>query len=811
MKDWHFYFTDIQNKVRRELLYCPDEWRAFGVSYGRESRTTITKTYAQSFTFVKEDAFYLKDILVKRGFNAKVKFEIYAVLVNNKEELQYDGYIDFYSAEASGNTFKADIVEGGFFTALENNWDKEQNIIMNVPEDEESGVYVFPEEANNPAFRDVAFTGGEYEFIESLGLLDETQKYGDVQINIKTNSKFGANNYIDFLPIKKIFKRNSKLQFFNNAKTLTVRPDSNNIYADEIVTKDQCYIVSPDKHNAGNLDFNFFQTVFDIEFEAEQNFKTTSGLDFLLKPTGDHLVDIQLWHYIYNDVGLEKWRPYQSKNLIVSNFRRNTFSVKGKQLTLPQTKKDKIKIRLENINLRLLFQISLDGYLNNRNDKTNGYMCAFGIKVIIDPAYQRAGFSNWNVGTGVDNDPITLIPHKSTIITYINDHFRLNVNRTIHGIYPSDLFRSLIDKFNATYGMIKTNPPTRTTKHKYKLSINTTELDNLPVLIASGTSLLGSKQDLIDSGIQSSVKTTLSDFTETMYKVFALKLFCRYDRATDTYFLSFLRVQNCYNNSLIQDLGDSVADLTITSDRENLYTSIKVGYSNSTDAIFGQLEYNTTNNFDTGNTERETNELDLVSKYKGGALDLETYVHEKYHNYEDTQEGASDLFFVEINRTITSNDPLHVTSIPITAGKIKKAINTGITPRHILRRHKNELLSYLIYTPVLKFMSSERNANFNSTTIGYFTGSQFQSLKEDDDLTLTGTPFIKPFLLDVTIPAVSKMIKAIDSNPLGFFQFRMGSKVYKGYLADGTDSASINPMNETSSTLKLIAHSNSDL
>jgi len=55
------------------------------------------------------------------------------------------------------------------------------------------------------------------------------------------------------------------------------------------------------------------------------------------------------------------------------------------------------------------------------------------------------------------------------------------------------------------------------------------------------------------------------------------------------------------------------------------------------------------------------------------------------------------------------------------------------------------------------------------------------------------------------------MIKAIDSNPLGFFQFRMGSKVYKGYLADGTDSASINPMNETSSTLKLIAHSNSDL
>ena len=136
----------------------------------------------------------------------------------------------------------------------------------------------------------------------------------------------------------------------------------------------------------------------------------------------------------------------------------------------------------------------------------------------------------------------------------------------------------------------------------------------------------------------------------------------------------------------------------------------------------------------------------------------------------------------------------------VNSGKIKKAINTDITPKKILQLHDVELSSYLFFNPKLAFISSEGNAEFT-----------FMNISESADLVVSGNNYTKPFLIDIKVPATSGLIKAIDNNPLGYFQFKYGKKTYKGYLADGTESIQINPMNEQPTTVKLIVHKDSDL
>lgn len=800
MREWNFYFTDVDNRIRRQLEHSPDEWRSFGISYGRESKTTIVKSYSSGFTFIKEDAKWLRDIVFNRGFNQRIKFEVYAISANMKEVLEYTAYLDLTDPTISDSTFNCLLYEGGFFSSLDNNWDKEFEI---KAFDKNSD---FADEQDNLDFKDIDFTGGEYKYEENLGMLDETQEYGELEL------KF--NELWHFLPIVKIFNNNSKLNFFNKSKFLK--------YAVGNVTKEQCFIISPDKLNGGQLILDFTNDFIDIEFIARNTRTGTNFSDIvtLINPKtgryGNAYIETQIDYYIYNDIGLSNWnRDGSSGNLIYRDYlwvsnTRNMVAI-NEIGNNPLTTKMSVK----SLNIGKSLIVDLSKHLEPLTDKNNGYMVAISlsINIFIDYFYSD-GLLDKSININKDNTPdLTIIPHAGTFITYRNDKFMLNNNRTVHGIHPSRVFTSLIDKFNTTFKTMKTMPPQKVIIQKYNVNINTDALTNLQVFLASGTTLLGSKQDLIKSGIQASIITSLKDFCDAMYKVFALKLYCRYEKSNDTYYLTFLKVEDCYQNTLIHELT-AVSDLEITADRENLYTAVKVGYNNSTDAIFGQLEYNTTNLFETENTERETNELDLVCGYKAGALDLETYVHEKYHNYEDTQEGSSDvwLLFAKYQFEAERGEFYTMEHASSTfSDKIKNAINILFTPKRILMRHRADLSSYSYIDKTLKFVSSERNADFGS---GLLLSQRvvLTDEKEKDDFILPNVlAYSKPFILSVKVPAVKKLIDAIGKNPLGYFQFKYGNKTYRGYIADGTDSVQVNPMNESASEIKLIAHKDSEL
>jgi len=83
--------------------------------------------------------------------------------------------------------------------------------------------------------------------------------------------------------------------------------------------------------------------------------------------------------------------------------------------------------------------------------------------------------------------------------------------------------------------------------------------------------------------------------------------------------------------------------------------------------------------------------------------------------------------------------------------------------------------------------------------------------KENEDVTILEQPYNLPFICTVDVPATVDLIQKIEANPLGYFEFEYFGKLYKGYIAEGTDSLVINPMNEKSSTLKLLLKNDSEI
>ena len=72
-----FRFSFEKNGERYECKYSPDEWNNNVLNWTRsiDNAETLVK-YTTSFTFIKEDAGYLRDCYEDTGVFSKVKFII---------------------------------------------------------------------------------------------------------------------------------------------------------------------------------------------------------------------------------------------------------------------------------------------------------------------------------------------------------------------------------------------------------------------------------------------------------------------------------------------------------------------------------------------------------------------------------------------------------------------------------------------------------------------------------------------------------------------------------------------------------------
>ena len=225
MKEWRFKLNE------RTLLHDILEWREFGITFGREEKTSLIKSYTSQFTFIKEDAEWLKNIVYSQGVNAVVMVKIYSLDAFGNSILEYEGQLNLSTFVDNGHTVSSGVYEGGFFNLLDNNWETEIEIkhdtdgtdlnqdagLLTVGEGGEEvelpfnwrdivgGTSVtYPTGLNT--FEDIKFTGGEYTHNEELGLNDNAE--------YQVTCGNGVDNY---LAIKKKGQGNDLLKFFTEA------------------------------------------------------------------------------------------------------------------------------------------------------------------------------------------------------------------------------------------------------------------------------------------------------------------------------------------------------------------------------------------------------------------------------------------------------------------------------------------------------------------------------------------------------------------------------------------------------------------
>ena len=757
-KKYKFYFYDVSNKIKRKLTYDVDEWKDFGITYGRTAETSIVKSHTANFTFIKDDAFYLKNIVTTRGFNTLIRLDIYSAGWFQNEKIEYKGYLDLTDFTIEGNTFKCPLYSGGFFTTIENCWSEDYEI------------------TDKSLFENITFTGGGYEYKEQLGInKDEnsTVVSGFTNGADLTSTGEDAQTRVHYLPILRKNDTNEKLTFFETANFLNCKRNTLD------VGSSNCFIISADKINGGRITIpagklNYVK-ILGLELWYQKNlskYYIISGIPSFCMFT------FSIYLYNAQAEGIT-WRP--SENILSSLPIQKTtgISLKGHSLQRIENGTTYYDYVYENIPFGEL-TMDLTGYLNQYT--TVGYYVA----IVLENMIFKIPYQNANDKIIYPNEVYEeLVPSMEISFDgnfapyYTNDNFIINKNKIIHGISAKNVFLSLIEKINT----------------KYTLDINTVNLENYTsnIKIASGIGLLGSLASLEEAEIDPILTTSLSDFTEFLYVVYALRFCCIFNKESEIYSLSFTKIENTYNNTLIQELV-KVNDIVISSDRDNLYTSIVIGYDNEDSAIFGALEFNTKNTFKTGNTELEANELELVSPYNAGVMDIETYIHENYENFEDTDNGSDSNYILEVVDNV-----VNTLSTP-DAGKINSTFNLSLTPKRLIINHEAEFASYLYFDKLLTYLSSEGNSDFI-----------YQGITENENYTLANVNYTIPFLIEVEVPAIQSIIEAIDKNPFGYFKFIYNGNEYKGYVQQGEDSLEINPMNEKSSVLKLIAHKNSKI
>lgn len=120
-----FRFFFEKDGERYLLKYSPEEWNDNVLNWSRSSDSVgVVVKYTTSFTFIKEDADYLRDVFKASGVFSDVKFIIEEC---NYDSFEYEPYyssdIDFYSYENSKNKVSVITLDTSYKASIDANMD----------------------------------------------------------------------------------------------------------------------------------------------------------------------------------------------------------------------------------------------------------------------------------------------------------------------------------------------------------------------------------------------------------------------------------------------------------------------------------------------------------------------------------------------------------------------------------------------------------------------------------------------------------------------------------------------------------------
>lgn len=780
MRKWSFKFYDYDLNVTTPLKYDVDEWKSFGISFGREEKTSILKSYSAQFTFINEDADYLKNIVRNRNFAAKIGLNVYL-----EGQLYYQCRLELFECRIEGNIFSCPVYVGGFFALLDNEWNVKRNISNRkvVPEHVENGVKYLGASIPDNDFENIRFNGGGYKYEKLLNITSDK-----LELSMATgtsawirNYQYQCNHKANFLPIVNN-SGDTQLKYFQDTQEAIVLNNSSDI------TMKNMFFLSQKRANSGSIEIN--GSFGQVEWEVG-NYPLAIDNEYDIKAR------ITFYLLIYDnwtqDEGA-KWRPSEHSLIAINNV--GIAEVRTQQLEL----KGAIYMNDDGKNVMVLFQqgghfpstantefhfenITFDtSWLKNHAGGHGGYY--LGLCATLEMAYNDNG--NW-VNLAFDHN---FYAYESDVKIFMRyDDFKINqAPRKICGIRPSVLFKKMVENINgkATPKYDAEGNSLGNYAGDYKLNFDLSALESADKEITLFSDKMAKGElELFAGGMM----TSLEELCKFIYVLFGLKMCCVYDRLTDTYNITFKSMDDIYTADEVCELDGKTTRVAISATSDLIYSHVKVGCNNLEEAIMGQKEYNALSTFKTEHKERPELAMELTNLYKCGCFDVETIVYTMQGN-EDTDVNSDNIFALEVNRI--GGRFGNVSKLYTVQYKdINSGLNVGISPKRVLKLHKKEMVAIR----QLNFESSTRDADF-----------EYLSVKENaDEDTIGVAKLYAPFTLQVKSAGLIDVLNKIESNPFGLITFRIGSRKFSGYLANATECVSINPMNESESEFLLFS------
>lgn len=790
MQRYRYIITDIEAGTTRQCVHEPEGWDAYGVTFGRETGiSNVVKGYVSSWTFVKEDARWLRDILLNHGPNRRLRVRVMddATNLRTTSSVVYEGDIDLTQAEWTDVTFSAPTNEGGFFKALENKWDEKFDVDFD-----------------------------SYIKIDGAVMGDNSPLHGTSHITSRYNPL--KTTHACFIP-KMEFTNETELneEFLNNTEMMQLNFNFPNSMVANYVTGDPRTSIGKDMSffHCGVKKLMKLKLTFDIEASASiqglvignnKQFKCWHRLAIYGVPT--RRFDESVTNYLTYEVNNMQAQIDPAYN----HQYYHELAVSSEVVTVKKSD----GVLYANYVASFSGEYEIDDF-----DTLNNTGMSFFLVVEFDCGRMYQGGAVTNVSNYMNQgSEIDIYMRKNTCnVEYV---MQLNQHKYIAAVKSVDVFRELIA--NISNG-------------RYQVNTDIAAFDAV-----AGDDFLTAGEGMRNKprmpyrvfNMHGKLSTSLANFLQYAYAVYGFRFGVNVSGGTYTVFLAH-QPYMYEQNTVIGQIRDT-NDMSFTVARDMLYSAIKVGYDTDTDIFDAVNEYNNSQVWSTPNTEIEGNELDMVSPYSASSKAVETFLFKNYANWGDASKEEDDIYLINASYVREYSPGTGITGpeyelkrhVTVIAGVSypNTQWNLKYTPKRMLQAHTVELNSILAFE-VGKRITLE-TCDLNRSLVSYdgtppngwfLTPVQHGSgilpqphgivypagsIVESESVTIGANRVFVPVTASFNAKAGRRWIKMIEANRLGVIEVRNGGSMLRGFIADGESSITVNPIKESESEFTLL-------
>lgn len=746
MEKYKFTFTDIANSIDYLLKYEPDGWKSYGVNFGREEKlSNVVKSYTNDWLFIKEDADYLKNIVLTRGTETKIKLTISKLQLNGWA-VQYEGYVDLTQLSWDVNTCSAPITEGGFFKTLEANWGTEYEI------DNDSLI-------NN-------FNGNIFSFDARLHSSGSLLNY-EVPIDPEDFTQ-----YVSFSLGAIVDKNINENVLFNASIPAGFYTELADVGVRATINKPTAHLL---KISSGSI---------------MRKLKISLDINILLNPfVRDNVIDDPVHDFDYEysislaTVDIDALTTH-GKVYTTALFRN---SAGNKEIYRSQ--------RWRTLNSLIPIEINIQDFEILTYETNKYYYLLFTLWVYNPGIYIHINTLN-----------IRRI-HKYNV--EITADAQLNTQRIISCTTVKNVFRSLFsannlnkENYNLTFvdGILDTEAVDDVLSSDLGLrGFEIQTINGGRYSMPTGAIVTSLEKYLQFLYIVYNIQ--LSVTYDKLLNLYNIKLAKFEDFYNNLYNIATFDSFNKLNFTINRDMlytgvtvgfDDSEDALNGKRDinrrlryskaptREENILELVSPYNGAARTIETYIYDNYLNFDDT--TQKDSNVYLLNVKFK--LIDPNTNVNLYELNRVDFNDVVYPFWWVESGSLYPENE-----------------WNLKFTPNQIILNHFRELSSYFALESDKQLQCRTRNNNF---IIRKYTGDgEYTEWREDVNIMLNGTPIFLPILTTFEAPSTSSLIADIYSNAQGYFSLTNG---LKGFISKGANSVVVNPMSQKANEFTLIVY-----